>query len=69
MTRYRFCESKFNHQKDTLEWKEISKNWMGAAKNAMMAEETKDSEEEGNEIASACILEEVNLRKTIRPGD
>ena len=42
----------------------MSKKGMGAAKNAMMAEEIEDSEEEGNEIASA-----VNLGKTIQPGE
>ena len=37
---------------------------MGAARKAMIVNETEDSE--GDEIASACIIEEVNLGKAIR---
>ena len=62
MARCRFCELKFHYKKDCREWKEISKKGMRAARNAMIVNETEDSEEEGDEIASACIIEEVKAR-------
>ena len=35
----------------------------------MMGGGTEDGKEEENEIVSACIIEEVNLGKAIRPGE
>ena len=39
----------------------MSKKGMGTAKNAMMVNETGNNEEDGNESASACVIEEVKL--------
>ena len=49
-------ESKFHYKKDCLEGKEILKKGARATRNTIMAEGTKDSEEEKDEIRAHAYL-------------